>query len=508
MIVPTFDEMGSGVDMCDSELCCKCVDVFFDLDVRDDGQGLVPALGFSARRTLSSRVPFVDVGVAPRSHSSPQSDTSDSPLENFAIVSDGGGSGGSRASPGGEEAAGLFESEAPRGTSDGGPPWAADAVAVAGARGGVAASQGTWQQPPSGGAQARGGIGRSGGVSGGLVRPKVSIVARRRSAMPEQKVVERQVLSKTDGHEYHVGTKGWRQKRGDDEEGTAPFPFLSVQPRWPNGDLAQVERQPDSMHCVGLSPRLEAEALQYGSEWIETSRAESREKHSQKMFERASPFNEGDGFGPLPPHAQSHGMPPGGWEGNCLEGSGGGGAGRGWGGTGGEAPSPDVAYAFDSEGMPSFQPGGAGGRGQEIESAAALVQTVDDAGLWGTLTAPADEDAGMASRLPLRASRSGAAACDNAGGRRRGDNRPGESHSGAHAYGVAGACYGASQVNGQVVLTEAPWVGKQIDERSWAQTEGKARHTSSGEYSVCPDLAGILLGDEGGGGGGGGEAMS
>ena len=206
-----FDEMVPGVVCCESELCWKCVNSILKQDVRDDDQGPVPVPGFSARRTLSSRVPFLDVGFAPRPYPSSQSDECESPTENFAHASDGGGSGGNRATsaheqearalPFGEQTAALLEPEAPSGAFDGGSPWAvagAPTVVVGGARG-VATSKSTWQQPPSGGARGRGAIDQSGVVAGGFTLPKGELAERRLPAMPEQTVVERQVIDQSGG---------------------------------------------------------------------------------------------------------------------------------------------------------------------------------------------------------------------------------------------------------------------------------------------------------------------
>ncbi|CAM9677669.1 unnamed protein product, partial [Laminaria digitata] len=330
--VPTFDEMIPGVVFCDSELCWKCVHSILKQDVRDDDQGPIPVPGFSARRTLSSRVPFLDLGVAPRSHPSSQSDECESPTENFATQSDDGSSGDNRATRAreeearailnGEETAVLLELEASRGALDGGSPWTVAAAAPvivggAGGGGGVVASQGAWQQPPSGGARGNGAMDQSGGVSEAFMPPKGEVGEGRLPAMPEQRVVKRQVLPKKEEQGHHVKREDWRQERGFGEEGVAPLVFLA-DPSRANEDLAQAERAPDSMHCVGLSPRLEAEARQWGREWMETEKAESREMHTQDLFERAPPFDGGGGFGSFPPRAQSYGMPQGGWGGDLL----------------------------------------------------------------------------------------------------------------------------------------------------------------------------------------------
>lgn len=502
--VPTFDEMVPGVVFCDSELCWKCVHSMLKQEVRDDDQGPLPFPGFSARRTLSSRVPFLDLGLAPRSHPSSQSDECESPTENCAPASDGGGSGGSqaqrafekeaRASPCGEKTAPLLESEAPSDAFGGGSPWAVAAVVVGGARGGVARSQDAWQQSLSGGARGRGAIDQSGAVAGTFMLPKGEIEERRLPVMPKQGGVGRQVLPKQEEQGYHIEREVRRQERGYGED--VAFAFPDVDPRWANKDLTQAEGAPDSMYCVGLSSRVEAEARQYGTELIETGRAESREMHTQEWFERVFPFDAGGGLGSSPPRAQSYRMPQGGWEGDGLEGRGGGGGWKGWGGARGAVPSPDDPCALDSRGVPSFQAASTAGRGKNFGSTLARVKTTDDGSLVGTLAAAANKDVGIASTLPSCGPRSGDAGYDISS-RSSGGSRSGVSYSRARAFGVAGTVYGANPVGGQVVLPGTPhvWINQQVDERT-----GKDRHAGFKDLGVCSDLVEILLEKEGGGG--------
>ena len=505
--VPTFDEMIPGVVLCDSELCWKCVHSILKLDVRDDDQGPVMVPGFSARRTLSSRVPFLELGLTPRSHPSSQSDDCESPAENFARASSGGTQAPrareeAHASPRREETAALLASEATSDACGGGSPWAAAsaaAVVVGGTRGGVATSQGARQQPPSGGVRGRGAINQSGGVLGAFMLPKGELGKRHISAMPEQRDIKRQVPVKLEEKGYHVEKEGWPQDRGYGEEDAAHFAALAVEPRPASED--QAERAPDSMHCVGLSSRLEAEARQWGSEWIETGSAESRGMSTHEAFEPALRFDAGGVLGSFPSRVRGYRMPQEGWEGDFLEGKGAGGGGGGGKGSRGAVPSPDVAYALDSGGVPSFQAARIAARGGNFGSNVALVKTADDGSLGGMLSAAANEDVGIAPNVSSFGPRSGDAGYGSSGSR-SGGSRPGVPYSGARAFGVAGTVFGASPVGRQVVLPGAShaWIDEQVDERNWTQATGKGRHAGFSEPGVCSELVGILLGDDGGGG--------